>query len=332
MRQLYGGELQQRHLVGENSAIGAARRDSQRLAMSLMLDETMVGSVGVVVTELATNLLRHAGGGELLLQAIPTPAGNSLEVLAIDRGPGMDNVEKCLRDGYSSAGSAGTGLGAVRRLSAEFDIHSVRGHGTAVMARVGGHTHRACGAVCRAKDGETECGDAWRLAAEDDQYCALLVVDGLGHGSSAAVAADSATRAFSREPRDAPHLQIEHAHQALVGTRGAAVACAAFNRGGDALAYAGIGNVSGRLIGAGGDHGLVSHNGTLGVHMRRVQEFRYPAVAGDLLIMHSDGLSTHWDLDDHDGLRYRHPAVIAATLYRDHTRGRDDATVVVVPL
>ena len=329
MPQLYGGRAQRHHRISDRSAIGAARRDSQRLASGARLDETAQGRVGVVVTELATNLLRHGGGGEILMQEIPGPAGSSLEVIAIDRGPGMSDVRKCLRDGYSSGAGPGIGLGAVKRMSTEFDIASVPARGTVVMARVGGHPGRPFGAVCVPREGETECGDTWQLASDEQQQSALIVIDGLGHGPSAAEAARAAAAAFACNPFGQPRAQLERVHQALAGTRGAAVACAAWSAA-RAVSYAGIGNIAGRLAGSNGSRGLVSHNGTLGFQLQRVQQFEYPAGNGALLIMHSDGLSARWDLDEHTDLRHHHPAVIAATLYRDHARGRDDATVVVV--
>lgn len=331
MPQLYGSVLQRRHHIGEESAIGAARRDAQRLAGELRLDETACGRLGVVVTELATNALRHAGGGDLLLQGIPTAAGSAVEVIAIDRGSGMADVQKCLRDGYSSAGTPGTGLGAVKRLTAEFDLESCPGKGTVVMARVGAARMPRFGAVCVAHDGESVCGDTWRLAHDGSARSSLIVIDGLGHGPSAAAAADLAAGVFISRPFDAPHSQIEHAHQALVGSRGAAVACAAWTDA-HTLRYAGIGNISGRLSAAESSRGLLSHNGTLGFQMRRVQEVEYPLSDANFLIMHSDGISARWELNDHPGLRQHHPAVVAATLYRDHLRGKDDATVVVVAL
>jgi anti-sigma regulatory factor (Ser/Thr protein kinase) len=331
MTQLYGSRLQRRHQIGDPSAVGAARRDAQRLAAELALDETTTGKLGVMVTELATNVLRHAGGGELLLQAIPGPTGSAVEVLAIDRGQGMTDVQSCLRDGYSSAGTSGTGLGAVKRLAAEFDVESLPGKGTIVMARVGSHPTLRVGAVCVPRDGETECGDTWRMACDAQQGCALMVVDGLGHGPSAAAAATLAACAFVSRPFDPPRQQIERAHHALTNTRGAAVACAAWSFAGT-VAYAGIGNIAGRLSAADGSRGLVSHSGTLGFQVRRVQQFEYPASDGTLLIMHSDGLTSRWDLGDHGNLQRHHPAVVAATLYRDHLRGKDDATVVVVPV
>lgn len=330
MAQVYGRVLQRRHHIGEGSAIGAARRDAQRLASELQLDETVGGRVGVVVTELATNLLRHAGGGDLLIQAIPCSEGSAVEIIAVDRGAGITDIQKCLRDGYSSAGTAGTGLGAVKRLAAEFDLASHPGRGTVVMARVGNAPTPRFGAVCVARDGELACGDTWRMAHADGAH-ALIVIDGLGHGPAAAEAADLAAGVFVRQPFDAPRSQIEQVHLALSGSRGAAAACAAWT-GARALRYAGIGNIAGRLSIPEGSRGLMSHNGTLGFQMRRVQELEYPLSDANLLIMHSDGLSARWDLSDHPGLRQHHPAVVAATLYRDHLRGKDDATVVVVAL
>jgi anti-sigma regulatory factor (Ser/Thr protein kinase) len=331
MTQFYGSLLQRRHHIDDASAIGAARRDAQRLAAELALDETTGGKLGVIVTELASNVLRHAGTGELLIQAIPGSAGTAVEVLAIDRGQGMRDVQSCLRDGYSSSGTSGTGLGAVKRLAAEFDVESLPGKGTVVMARVGSHPTLRMGAVCVPRDGETVCGDTWRMACDAQRGCALMVADGLGHGPSAAEASGQAAAAFVSHPFDPPQQQIERAHHALTNTRGAAVACALWTLAGT-VAYAGIGNIAGRLTAADGSRGLVSHSGTLGFQMRRVQQFEYPASNGTLLIMHSDGLTARWDLSDHGNLRRHHPAVVAATLYRDHVRGKDDATVVVVPL
>jgi anti-sigma regulatory factor (Ser/Thr protein kinase) len=326
--QLLGTEPQRRLLIRDQSAIGEARRDAQRLASDTGLDETVIGRVGVVASELATNLLRHAGGGELMLQPVPTAPGAVIELIAIDRGPGMPNVETCLRDGYSSGGTSGTGLGAVKRLATEFDVYSVVGRGTVVMARVGAGRLSHIGAICAAKEGESECGDGWRLARRNTQS-ALMVVDGLGHGTLAAEAARLAAEAFQKDPFDEPRTLIERMHQALSGTRGAAGACAHLN-GSAAVLYAGIGNIAGRLADAESSRGLVSHSGTLGFQAVRVQQFEYPVLEASLLIMHSDGLSARWEIGDHPGLQRHHPAIVAAVLYRDHCRGRDDSTVVVL--
>jgi anti-sigma regulatory factor (Ser/Thr protein kinase) len=321
--QLFGTARQRRHLIRDGSAIGEARRDSLRLAEAAGLSATAAGRVGIVATELGNNLLRHAGHGELLLQSVQDKC---VEVIAVDRGPGMADVQSCLRDGYSSRGTAGTGLGAVRRLAAEFDIHSEPAHGTTVMARIGSAKSERFGAICTAKDGELECGDTWRLARTRGKT-SLAVIDGLGHGPQAAEAAQKAAAIFQDDPFLMPREQMTRMHQALSGTRGAAGACAHLE--GEEFAYAGIGNITGKLCNVQSTRGLVSHSGTLGVAARRVQQFEYPPL-GALLVMHSDGISARWDLSDRLGLRGHHPAVIAAVLYREHSRGRDDATIVVI--
>ena len=94
--------------------------------------------------------------------------------------------------------------------------------------------------------------------------------------------------------------------------------------------YAGVGNISGSILGGPSNRGLSSQNGTIGVQVRRVQEFQYEWPPRGVLVMHSDGLTNRWSLDAYQGLAARHPAIIAAALYRDCLRGRDDATVVVV--
>jgi hypothetical protein len=64
----------------------------------------------------------------------------------------------------------------------------------------------------------------------------------------------------------------------------------------------------------------------------KLQQFQYDLLEGDLLLMHSDGLTSRWKLADYPGLSHRVPALIAAVLYRDFKRGRDDATVLVARL
>jgi hypothetical protein len=287
----------------------------------------MCGRAAIVATELGNNLLQHGGGGELLLQPIITGNATLIELMAIDRGRGMQNVESCLKDGYSTGGTAGTGLGAVRRLAVEFDLYSVAGGGTVVMARVGARAAGRFGAVSVPVAGESECGDSWRLAT-DGTITAALVVDGLGHGPLAAQAAHCSTATFGETPFDAPKVLIERMHRSLAGTRGAAAACAHIDAQGQ-LSYAGVGNISAALITYAKSQGLASHNGTLGLRMPRLQQFEYPRAAGSMVVMHSDGVSSRWDLARREGLLQRHPATVAAVLYRDHARGRDDATVLV---
>jgi hypothetical protein len=195
------------------------------------------------------------------------------------------------------------------------------------MARFGTATGTQHGAISIAIEGEIECGDAWCLR-QDSQGLALFVVDGLGHGTFAAEAARVAIDAFHMNPFVPPQETLVRAHGLMSKTRGGAAACARLV--GDNVSYAGVGNISGTLISVGKSQGLVSQNGTLGLHRRRPQQFEYQRERGALLIMHSDGVSARWDLKDRADLLVRHPAIIAGAIYRDHGRRSDDATVVVV--
>ena len=119
-------------------------------------------------------------------------------------------------------------------------------------------------------------------------------------------------------------------HLALRSTRGAAVAIAEIELAKQLVHFAGLGNVAGAVVSRAGTKNMVSLNGTAGVEMRKVTEFSYPWADDALLVLHSDGLGTHWSMDQYPGLCLRHPTVIAGVLCRDHERGgRDDATVVV---
>lgn len=317
---------QQRHVIDDASKVGEARRAAHTLA-NYELTADFAGKVAIAATELANNLLQHAGGGELLIQSLGDADATVVELLAIDRGKGMANVAQCLADGYSTAGTAGTGLGAVKRLATDFDIHSTPGEGTIVMARFGAALPAHYGAISVALEGEVDCGDAWCLKTSAEGY-ALLVVDGLGHGTFAAEAAHVAVNAFSGNPFAAPQDVMVRANALMSKTRGGAAACARVV--GDRISYSGVGNVSGSLVSIGKSQGLMSHNGTLGLHHRNTRQFEYQRDPGALLVMHSDGVSARWELKNRPDLLHCHPAVIAAVLYRNHARDRDDATVVVV--
>jgi anti-sigma regulatory factor (Ser/Thr protein kinase) len=329
-------------LVSDPSLVAEARRQAQVLARQAGFDEVRAGKLALVVTEAATNILKFAGQGEILLRLL-SPAGGAaaegVEVLALDKGPGMVDVVASLRDGFSTAGSPGTGLGGISRLADWYEIYSQPNGGTVLAARLWarapGRTPAAApgwlevGAVNRAVRGEQDCGDAWGIQAQPDETL-VVVADGLGHGADAATAARAAVRCLLDGPAQ-PTLtaRLEAAHAALRSTRGAAVAIAAIHPGRSRVTFAGVGNIAGTVLLRAGKKNMVSHAGTVGHTLTRLSEFSYPWEAGALLVMHSDGLSSHLRLDGHAGLAWRDPAIVAGVLHRDYTRGRDDSTVLV---
>jgi anti-sigma regulatory factor (Ser/Thr protein kinase) len=319
--------------IAERSQIGEARRQAAAMAASLGFGADAAGRVALAVTEAATNVVRHAGSGEILLRPLGRDGAAGIELIALDRGPGMANVAASRRDGHSTAGSPGQGLGAIGRAALELEIWSQPGKGTVLRCELwpdGARPERGldAGAVGVAKPGEAVSGDDWMLVSGRGRH-ALLVVDGLGHGPDAAAAARAATGAFARSEGSAAEL-LGVLHDALRSTRGAAAAVALMQPAKRVLDYAGVGNVSAAVSGEGRVRHLVSHNGILGHGAPRMRELAYPFPAGALLVMHTDGVATHWDLGKYAGLESKHPAVVAAVLYRDHLRGSDDATVVVV--
>ena len=328
--------LTRRVVVREQSDAGDARRLAARAAQSARFDAVLSTRVSIIAAEMTSNLLKHsATGGEVLINALTPPAGpGALELLAIDRGPGIANPAAALEDGYTTAGSLGAGLGAIRRQSSHFEIHSVAGRGTAILARVTADNGRVdepkfdVGVVSLAKDGEDVSGDGWALC-EVPAGIQLLLADGLGHGLLASDAATLAVKTFRKTAGRAPVDVLRALQPALRSTRGATVGVATVDTHAGVVTYAGVGNIGAAMVTPDRCRSLVSLNGTVG---REPVQFRQFEVAWDpkaLLIVHSDGLSTRWRLDQVPGLTAKDPTLIAAVLFRDFARQLDDVTVVV---
>jgi anti-sigma regulatory factor (Ser/Thr protein kinase) len=318
--------------VIDPSSAGEVRRFCQVAAGQLGFDEGQTGRVSIVATELATNLVRHARGGFVIARVYESGAAGVLDLLAIDRGPGMRDVDRCMEDGYSTAsGGSGSGLGAIQRLADEFDIFSDPEIGTAVLARFGAVRERSgmdIGALSLPYPGETVCGDAWAIA-QSLERCSIGVIDGLGHGPDAGRAAQEALRVMAAHPELSAEQTLESAHGALKHTRGAAMAVAEIDLRARQIRFAGVGNVVGATASATSLKRMVSYDGTIGHETSQIKRFDYALDPEHLIIMHSDGLKTQWRLDRYRGLLRRDPFLIAGMLYRDYFRGQDDVTVVV---
>jgi anti-sigma regulatory factor (Ser/Thr protein kinase) len=321
---------------GDASQVGNARRRALMVADTLNFSELRRGQLGIVVTEAAGNIASHAGDGEVVICPWQHQETSGVDVIALDKGAGIPDIGRSMEDGYSTAGTAGQGLGAISRLSEEFQIYSNVNKGTALWARILGDTPEsisawtgyALGAVCVPIAGETECGDSWSAVHSADRSV-YIVADGLGHGPAAAEASREAVRSFQESSHLSLSRILEDAHGALAKTRGAAVSVAEVLYEQRVVNYAGVGNIAGSLYTNGQTRSMVSMNGILGHSMGKVQQFSYPWQPNSALIMHSDGLGTRWNFDQYPGLGARHPALIAAVFYRDFSRTRDDVTILV---
>lgn len=330
-------------LVSDPSQVAEARRRATTAAGTAGFGEVTAGQAALVATELCSNLLKHGQGGRLLINA----GSGTLDLLALDNGPGMSDVEACMADGYSTAGTRGQGLGAVRRLAQSVEVASWPGGGTAVWARLVMADEanpqalaidirrpplvREVGAwaVHVPKPGEDVCGDGWDWS-EDAHGRTLFVVDGLGHGTEAALAANAALAVFRRYRGASPTEIVEAVHQGIRHTRGGAVSAARIDWASATATFAGLGNVAGALVlPSGQTRRMVAMNGTAGHNARKVQSFEYPCPPNALMVMHSDGIGTGWSGERYAPVLWKHPMLLAGMLYRDFSRGRDDATVVV---
>ena len=324
--------------VTELSQVAEARRLVLWLASRLQFSEERAAQAALVASELGTNLGKHARGGELLVRPLTTSDGEpgGIEILSLDKGPGMPEMAVARRDGFSTAGTLGHGLGAIQRQADQLDLYT-HSSGTAIAARVWrerppaeiGQSRFEVGAVHVSKTGEDVCGDDWGWRQRNGRL-SIFIADGLGHGLYAHDASTAAMRVFAAGHEQTPRMLISDVHAALRPTRGAAVGMLAVDVERRTGAFSGLGNIAGQiLLPSGARHNMVSHNGTAGHAAGRIDEFHYPVPPQATIVMFSDGLTTRWDLGAYPGLTSKSPALSAGVLYRDHARGRDDVTVVV---
>lgn len=322
-------------VITESSQIAHARRAVSAVATRQGFNEQDAGRAALAAMEICSNLVKHGGGGELIVQPLERDAIRGVGLLGLDKGPGIADLAKCLRDGFSTGGSPGTGLGAISRMAQVFDVYSQPGHGTAVLAqlwpdsRAPREERLEIGAIVVPKPGEVECGDAW-CYVERAGGALVMGVDGLGHGLGAAQAASLACEVFVTEKTRAPAAVLERVHANLRTTRGAAVILIEINWDQRQLLAAGIGNLVAAIVEGDSVKRIPSYNGIVGHATPRIRELSYAISPAAAVVFHSDGLTTSWQPERYPGLMQHPCATIAGVLYRDCKRGRDDCLAVVL--
>lgn len=317
----------------ENGGVASGvRRAAERLGQQLELSGSRVADLAIVTAELASNLVKHAREGTLLLRPVRRGGRAGVELVAIDSGPGMPDLALSSVDGHSTTGTLGIGLGAIARQASRIDGYSLPGRGTVLTAQVWDGPPPEpdwAGGLTRPITGEQVSGDGYAVRVVDGRR-QVLVCDGLGHGPLAAAATEAALAAFRAAPAEPPGTVVQHLHRNMSHTRGAALAVAEPDPASGLLRYAGLGNIAAMVVVAGERRrSMVSLPGIAGHQRPGVREYDYPFPPGAMLVMHSDGVVDRWDLADHPGLAGRSPLVAAAVLLRDAGVRRDDACVVV---
>jgi anti-sigma regulatory factor (Ser/Thr protein kinase) len=325
----------QRFMVSDAADVGAVRRAVGGYADRLGAGPGLADRAGRAATELAANLLRHAlPGGWILARPLPPSA---VEILAVDHGPRLSGTAAAQSP---LPGGLGCGLAAVARVSSCFDMDTGPGRATTVLAVV------ASGAATRAAAPppprlrrcwagisvglDEACGDGWAVA-DVSGGTTVAVVDGIGHGARASVAADAALAALAGHPADLDGY-LARANAAMLGTRGAALAVCLLDPGRGEMRCLSVGNIRGGILSDSGPDTLRHFRGAVGTHAMPppARITRYPWPPGATLVLWSDGLAGHIDLAAYARLLIHDPAIAAAALYRDHSSGCDDSTVVVV--
>ena len=322
-------------VVTESSQIAQARRAVTAMAGRQGFNEEDAGRAALVAVEIFSNLVKHGGGGELIAQPLERGDSRGVGLIGLDKGQGIADLARCLRDGFSTGGSPGTGLGAINRMSQLFDVYSQPGHGTAVVAQLwpSARAPRALpieiGAIVVPKPQEVECGDAW-CYVERAGGALVMGVDGLGHGLGASQAASMACEVFMTEKTRAPAAVLERIHANLRTTRGAAAIVIDIDWDRRQLLAAGIGNLVAAIVEGNAAKRIPSYNGIVGHATPRIRELSYAITPAATVVFHSDGLTAAWQPERYPGLMQHPCATIAAVLYRDCKRGRDDSMVVAL--
>ncbi|OKL40229.1 ATP-binding protein [Pontibacter flavimaris] len=336
----------QRFLIPDKSYASIAKREIARIAEGIGMAPSEVGKLNIVVSEMASNLAKHAPqGGELLVRTLGNGAADGMEVLCLDSGPGMSDPGRMQEDGVSTFGTAGEGLGAIKRQSDVFDLYSQQGVGTIILSRIYKNSKAAAAAqatknhdigyVLVPKPYETLCGDGLSITIKGTEAY-LLALDGLGHGANAHEAAQMAVQTFNSSPALLPADAMRLIHQNIKRSRGAVGFAVNISAASQRLSYCGIGNIAGKLYTPDGPFGnspyknLISYNGILGHNIPNTlnnQELEWGR--NRMLILHSDGLKSRWDLSRYQPLNRHLPTTVAALLYKDNSRQTDDTLVVV---
>jgi anti-sigma regulatory factor (Ser/Thr protein kinase)/serine/threonine protein phosphatase PrpC len=319
------------------AGLGEAKRKAHAIATKIGFDPIACDEIVLAVSELASNLIKHAHGGELVLTPLTKDKEKGMQIESLDNGPGIVNIEEAMADGFSTVGSLGIGLGAVNRLMDEFEIASPRGAGVRIVCRKWvrhySPTLRPCplsiAAATRPHLYNDLNGDAFVIHSWAESTL-VGVIDGLGHGQFAHRAAQAALQ-YVEAHFDRPLTEIfRGTGRACRATRGVVMALARFDWGENRMTFASVGNIETRVFNQSSSFHCILRRGIIGVSAPDPVVTEHTWSPDDWMVMHSDGLPTHWDADMIPGLISKPANVMAHEILRALAKPEDDATVLVV--
>lgn len=324
--------------IDDRSFVAYLKREIHNLTLNTGFTTHRAGEIDIIISELTSNLIKFADEGEILYKATIEDGKPFIEVLCIDNGKGISNINRIMQDGFSSANTLGHGLGSIKRLSDDFQIYSLRDWGTVQYIKVGSEKNELLptrkknldyGVMQVCAPGEQVCGYGYHIKYTQNGF-QIFVGDGLGHGPNANDAVAEAIKAFKICRETDPVEILRDIHNSTRKTRGLVATVAAVDYKTATWQICGIGNISTRIYNGLENKTYSPYNGIVGHNIpRTLNTTKVPYEKHQTIIMHSDGLRTRWKLTDLQSILKQTPNIIAASLYKDNLRGNDDVTVFV---
>ncbi len=324
------------YLINDRSYVSIVKKEIHRLALEANFRKHKIDELDIIVAEITSNLVKHAGGGEILAGVIHDAGETGIELIAIDKGPGIKDVKRMQVDGVSTTKTLGGGLGGIQRLSDSFHLYSQLDWGTVLISRKYKNekpqpvqTKIDVRALIVCKDGETACGDGWYQKVTKE-YIKIFVGDGLGHGPHANLAVSEAINAFKLSPDNSPAETFRFIHQSIKKTRGAVAMIMMYHIKTKEWKICGIGNIALKLSGYLTSKSHISYNGIVGHNIpNTMNDQLIPGEQVRHFALCSDGIISRWDLAKYPMISREDLSIQAAAIYKDFGRRTDDMSVII---
>jgi len=325
--------------AGDRSYLAILKKEIHKMAQQGGFESKKLAEIDLIVSEIGSNLVKHATGGEILAGILNTDEGVTLELIGLDNGPGMMDPERMIQDGASTTQTLGHGLGSIRRLSDTFEVYSRKEWGTVLLSRV----HKKITPAKRppktplniatlvvAKPGETLSGDGCCYITKKNEATYLLVADGLGHGVEAHRAVKEAVTAFRTYDSDSPADILRYLHQSIKKTRGIVATVIIIDPKNKSWRFCGIGNIGTRFNGYQLSKSYLSYNGIIGHNIPGTLNDQELSMNDyQQVMLCSDGIRSRWEYAKHPTIHKYDLSVQAAAIYKEFGRRTDDMSVVI---
>ncbi len=324
--------------LSDRSYLSITKKDIKKIAEDIGFSGSKLAEIEIVIAEIASNIIKHTPGGNILIKPVLHGSIKGIELISIDHGPGMVNVTVMLRDGVSTTNTLGQGLGAIKRLSDDFDIYSALNWGTILLSRIymspidklAEQAPFKIHAVMLPKIGEEFCGDGFKYLMRKNS-CQIFAMDGLGHGVEAYKANQLAIKSFINTLYESPAERIKIMHGALKRSRGGVGIIFDINLNTLKLIFCGLGNIAAKVLSEGKIKNCISYNGIIGhTFPMTFHSITHDWTLNNYLIITSDGINTRWDFNAISNIMKHDPSIIAASLFKNFSRGNDDCLIIIV--